>query len=39
MRELLTPADLIELEGALSKVTVHGGRMNKEQMEVGDGTR
>ena len=35
----LTPADLTEIEGALSRVTVHGGRMNKEQMEVVDGTR
>ena len=34
----LTPADLTEIEGALSRVTVHGGRMNKEQMEVVDGT-
>ena len=35
----LTPADLTEIEGALTRVTVHGGRMNKEQMEVVDGTR
>ena len=35
----LTPADLTEIEGALSRVTVHGGRMNKEQMEVVDGRR
>ena len=35
----LTPADLTEIEVALSRVTVHGGRMNEEQMEVVDETR
>lgn len=34
----LTPADLGEIEGALSKIKVHGGRMNEEQMEVVDQT-
>ena len=28
----LTPSDLRELESAFSKITVHGGRMNKDQM-------
>ena len=32
----LTPADLGEIESALSKITVHGGRMNAEQMRVVD---
>ena len=32
----LTPADLGEIEGALSKIKVHGGRMNEEQMQVVD---
>ena len=30
----LTPADLREIDMALSKITVHGGRMNKEQMTI-----
>src|SRR5579864_1201703 len=30
----LTPADLGEIDNAFSKIKVHGGRMNKEQMEV-----
>ena len=30
----LTPADLREIETALSKIRVHGGRMNEEQMKV-----
>ena len=29
----LTPADLAEMETTLLKITVHGGRMNKMQME------
>jgi aryl-alcohol dehydrogenase-like predicted oxidoreductase len=32
----LRPADLGEIGSALSKMTVHGGRMNREQMEVVD---
>jgi aryl-alcohol dehydrogenase-like predicted oxidoreductase len=32
----LTPADLREIESALSKITVHGGRMNAEQMRIVD---
>jgi aryl-alcohol dehydrogenase-like predicted oxidoreductase len=28
----LTPADLVELEAAFSRIKVHGGRMNKAQM-------
>jgi hypothetical protein len=32
----LTPADLREIENALSEVTVHGGRMNEEQMRFVD---
>ena len=32
----LTPADLRELETAVSGITVHGGRMNPEQMRVVD---
>jgi len=32
----LTPADLRELETALSGITVHGGRMNQEQMRAVD---
>ena len=35
----LTPADLAEIEGALSKIKVHGGRMNEEQMQVVDQTK
>jgi aryl-alcohol dehydrogenase-like predicted oxidoreductase len=34
----LTPADLREIEAALSIITVHGGRMNEEQMKVVDQT-
>jgi aryl-alcohol dehydrogenase-like predicted oxidoreductase len=34
----LTSADLREIETALSKITVHGGRMNEEQMKVVDQT-
>ena len=34
----LTPADLREIETALSGLTVHGGRMNEEQMRVVDRT-
>ena len=34
----LTPADLREIDAAISKVTVHGGRMNEEQMKVVDQT-
>jgi hypothetical protein len=32
----LTPADLRELDEALSRITVHGGRMNEPQMRVVD---
>src|SRR5271154_1346329 len=41
----LTPADLREIETALSKIEVHGGRMNEERMKAvasetcGDGGR
>jgi aryl-alcohol dehydrogenase-like predicted oxidoreductase len=34
----LTPADLNEIEAALSEITVHGGRMNDEQMQTVDQT-
>ena len=34
----LTPADLREIDAALSRITVHGGRMNEEQMRVVDQT-
>jgi aryl-alcohol dehydrogenase-like predicted oxidoreductase len=34
----LTPADLREIDTAFSKITVHGGRMNEEQMKVIDQT-
>jgi aryl-alcohol dehydrogenase-like predicted oxidoreductase len=34
----LTPADLREIDMALSKIKVHGGRMNAEQMQVVDQT-
>jgi aryl-alcohol dehydrogenase-like predicted oxidoreductase len=34
----LTPADLREIETAFSGITVHGGRMNEEQMKVVDQT-
>jgi len=33
---LLTPADLREMDAALSKIRVHGGRMNAQQMQVVD---
>jgi aryl-alcohol dehydrogenase-like predicted oxidoreductase len=32
----LTPTDLLEIEAALSGITVHGGRMNEAQMQVVD---
>ena len=34
----LTPADLAELDAAVSKIKVYGGRMNEEQMKVVDQT-
>jgi aryl-alcohol dehydrogenase-like predicted oxidoreductase len=34
----LTPADLREIETAFSEITVHGGRMNEEQMRYVDQT-
>jgi aryl-alcohol dehydrogenase-like predicted oxidoreductase len=34
----LTPADLREIETALSKIKVHGGRMNEERMNAVDQT-
>jgi aryl-alcohol dehydrogenase-like predicted oxidoreductase len=34
----LTPADLGEIDAAVSKIKVHGGRMNEEQMKVVDQT-
>ena len=34
----LMPADLSEIQAALSAITVHGGRMNEEQMRVVDQT-
>jgi len=34
----LTPADLREIESALSKIEVHGGRMNEERMKLVDQT-
>ena len=34
----LTPADLREIETALSKIEVHGGRMNEERMMAVDRT-
>jgi aryl-alcohol dehydrogenase-like predicted oxidoreductase len=34
----LTPADLREIETALSKIEVYGGRMNEERMKVVDQT-
>jgi aryl-alcohol dehydrogenase-like predicted oxidoreductase len=34
-----TPADLCEIETALSKITVHGGRMNEERMMAVDQTQ
>ncbi len=36
LRVELTPADLIEIDTALSKITVYGGRMNEMQMELVD---
>jgi len=35
---VLTPADLRELDTALSQIKVHGGRMNEDQMKVVDRT-
>jgi diketogulonate reductase-like aldo/keto reductase len=32
----LTPADIREIDSAFSKIKVHGGRMNQEQMKVVD---
>jgi aryl-alcohol dehydrogenase-like predicted oxidoreductase len=34
----LTPADLGEIDTAFSKIKVHGGRMNEEQMKIVDQT-
>jgi aryl-alcohol dehydrogenase-like predicted oxidoreductase len=34
----LTPADLLEIDSDFSKIKVHGGRMNEEQMKVVDQT-
>ena len=34
----LTPADLREIDTAFSKIKVHGGRMNEEQMRIVDQT-
>jgi aryl-alcohol dehydrogenase-like predicted oxidoreductase len=34
----LTPADLREIDTAVSKIIVHGGRMNEEQMKAVDQT-
>jgi len=34
----LTPTDLREIEAALSRIKVHGGRMNEMQMQVVDQT-
>ena len=34
----LTPADLREIDTAISKIKVHGGRMNEQQMKVVDQT-
>lgn len=34
----LTPADLSEIEAALSRITVQGGRMNEDQMRIVDQT-
>lgn len=36
LRVELTSADLIEIDAALSKITVHGGRMNEMQMGLVD---
>jgi len=35
----LTPEELREMESAFSKIKVHGGRMNEEQMKMVDQTR
>ncbi|WEJ92398.1 MAG: aldo/keto reductase [Klebsiella huaxiensis] len=35
----LTPADLREIDSAMSKLQVHGGRMNEMQMRVVDGSK
>lgn len=35
----LTPADLQEIDSEFSKISVQGGRMNEEQMNVVDRTR
>ncbi|MCW3091935.1 MAG: aldehyde oxidase [Ferruginibacter sp.] len=32
----LTPADMLELDTASSKIIIHGGRMNEMQMQVVD---
>jgi hypothetical protein len=34
----LTPADLREIDAALSEIKVHGGRMNEEMMNLVDQT-
>jgi len=34
----LTPGDLREIDTAVSKIKVHGGRMNEQQMKVVDQT-
>jgi aryl-alcohol dehydrogenase-like predicted oxidoreductase len=34
MNVQLSPADLREIDSAFAKVTVHGGRMNKDQMKI-----
>jgi aryl-alcohol dehydrogenase-like predicted oxidoreductase len=34
----LTPSDLREIDAAISRIEVHGGRMNEEQMKVVDQT-
>ena len=34
----LTPADLSEIDAAVSKIKVHGGRMNEQQMKMVDQT-
>lgn len=36
LRVELAPADLSEIDAALSRITVHGGRMNEIQMELVD---
>jgi len=37
-QDLSAPADLREIETALSKIEVHGGRMNEERMNAVDQT-